>query len=82
MNSAPTSASAADDSTALIICEIVITAPLLGGVSVSLDMKKCPPALLRTLLSDRYDASLCTANTMSLALYVTKLKALTASSKV
>ena len=40
MNNAPTSASAAEDSTALIICEIVITAPLLCGVSVSLDMKK------------------------------------------
>ena len=71
MNNAPTSASAAEDSTALIICEMVITAPLLSGVSALLDMKKCPPALLRALLLDRYDASLCAANTMSLALYVT-----------
>jgi hypothetical protein len=35
---------------------------LLGGVSLSLDMKKCPPALLLALLSDKYDASLCAAN--------------------
>ena len=71
MNNALTSASAAEDSTALIICEMVITAPLLSGVSASLDMKKCPPALLCALLLDRYDTSLCAANTMSLALYVT-----------
>ena len=71
MNYAPTSASAAEDSATLIICEIVITAPSLCGVSVSLDMKKCPPALLRALLLDRYNASLCAANTMLLALYET-----------
>ena len=71
MNKAPTLALAAEDSTALIICEIVITAPLLDGVLVSLDMKKCPPALLGALLLDRYDALLCTANTILLALYVT-----------
>ncbi len=71
MNNAPTSASAAEDSTALIVCEMVITAPLLSGGLALLDMKKCPPALLRALLSDRYDASLCAANTMSLVLYVT-----------
>jgi hypothetical protein len=33
MNSAPNSASAADDITAFIICEIFNTAPLLIGIS-------------------------------------------------
>jgi hypothetical protein len=33
MNSAPNSASAADDITAFIICEIFNTAPLLMGIS-------------------------------------------------
>ncbi len=67
MKSAPILASAAEDRTALIICKIVITAPLFGGVSVLLDMKICPPALLRALLLERYDASLCAASTISLA---------------
>jgi len=58
MNSAPISASAAEDITALIICDIVCMAPLLGGTSTLLDMKKWPPALLRALLSERYDALL------------------------
>ena len=35
-----TSASAADDMTALIICAVVRKAPLLGGFAVLLDMKK------------------------------------------
>ena len=65
---APSSASAADDITAFIICATVNTAPLLVGYASSSDMKKCPPDLLLALRSDRYDASLCTANTMSLAL--------------
>ena len=60
MNNVPTLALAAEESTALIICDIVITAPLFGDVSVLLDMKKCPLALLRALLSDRYNASLDT----------------------
>ena len=68
MNNVPASALAAEESTALTICAIVITAQLLGGVSVSLDMKKCPLALLRALLSDRYDALLWAASTMSLVL--------------
>ena len=46
------------------------TAPLLGGSSTFADMKKCPPALLRAPGSLKYDASLCTANTISLLLYV------------
>ena len=67
MYSAPTLALAADDSTALIICDIVNTAPLLVSVSALFDMKKSPLALLCALLSERYDASLCPARTMSLA---------------
>jgi hypothetical protein len=47
------SASAADDMTALMICEIVRIAPLLLGIVSSFDMKKCPPALLRALVSER-----------------------------
>ena len=39
-------ASAAEDMTALIICYMVKTAPLLGGFSDSSVMKKCPPAML------------------------------------
>ena len=39
MNSAPISASAAKD-IALIICDIVCIAPLLGGTLTLLDMKK------------------------------------------
>ena len=53
MYSAPSSASAADDMTALMICAIVRTAPLLCGISLSLDRKKCPPALLRAFDLER-----------------------------
>ncbi len=53
--------------TAFMIWVIVRTAPLLGGRAVSVDMKKCPPALLLALDSDRYDALLCPARTMLLA---------------
>ena len=67
MNNAPTLASAAEKSTTLIICKIVITAPFLGGVSMLLDMKKCQPALLHALLSERYFSLLCAASTMLLA---------------
>ena len=42
----PTSASAADDTAALIICDILRMAPLLDGMSSLLDKKKCPLALL------------------------------------
>jgi len=34
--------------TALMICEIVRMALLLVGIVSSLDMKKCPPALLKS----------------------------------
>ena len=43
MNSAPNSASAAELITALMICKKFRTAPLPRGMSLSLDMKKCPP---------------------------------------
>ena len=46
MKSDPSSASAADDMTALMIFAIVNTAPLLVGNAVLFDMKKSPPDLL------------------------------------
>ena len=46
MNIAPNSASADDDMTALMMWAMFSTAPLLGGSSLSSDMKKCPPARL------------------------------------
>jgi hypothetical protein len=70
MYNAPSSASAALDMTDLMIWDMFSTAPLLGGFSTFDDMKKCPPALLRAPGSLKYDASLCTASTMSLLLYV------------
>ena len=63
-------ASSAEDMTALIICEMVMTAPLFSGMVEFLDMKKCPPALLFTFVSKRYEASLWPERTMLLALYV------------
>ena len=56
--------------TDLMIVEVLMIAPLLGGSSVSVDMKKCPPALFLAPASLKYDASLCTANTMLLYSYV------------
>ena len=50
---APSLASAADDTTALIIWEMVNTAPLLGGSGESADMKKCPPERMRAFVSER-----------------------------
>ena len=47
------SASAAEDMTAFMICEIARTDPLFGGTAESLDMKKCPPDLLIVFDSDR-----------------------------
>ena len=46
MKSSHSSASAADDMTALMVLAIVNTAPLLGGNAVLFDMKKYPPDLL------------------------------------
>ena len=65
MNIAPSSASAADDITALIIWEMFKIAPLFLGMSSLPAMKKCPPARLRAFGSERYDASLWMANIMS-----------------
>ena len=67
MNSAPSSASAADDMTSLMILEIVKTAPLLGGNAVLLDIKKCPPAMLLDFVSERYESLLWPDRTISLA---------------
>ena len=67
MNNAPSSASAADDITALIICEMFNTAPLLMGISSLPAMNMWPPALLRALGSERYEASLWIASFISLA---------------
>ena len=70
MKIAPILASAAEDMTALIICEMVMTAPLFGGIAELLDMKKCPPDMLRDFVYKRYEASLWLTRTMFLALYV------------
>jgi hypothetical protein len=59
MNNAPSSASAADDINALIICNILSTATLLMGVSSVPAMNMWLLALLRALGSDRNNASLC-----------------------
>ena len=53
MKRAPSSASAAEDITALMIWETVRMAPLFDGMASSLDMKKCPPALLLAFDSDK-----------------------------
>ena len=67
MKRAPSSASAADDMTARIIWEMLRTAPLLMGILSCPAMNMCPPARLRDFGSERYDASLWIARTMSLA---------------
>jgi hypothetical protein len=53
MNSTPSSASAADDITALIIFEMFNTAPLLMGISSVPAINMWPPALLQAFGSDR-----------------------------
>ena len=53
MKISPSSASAADDITDLMIWEMVITAPLLSGMGELLDMKKWPPARLLAFDSER-----------------------------
>jgi hypothetical protein len=67
MNNVPSSASAANDITALIICHMLSTAQLLMGISSVLAMNMWAPALLQALGSERYDASLCVASLMLLA---------------
>ena len=68
MKRAPSSALAAEDMIDLMIYEMFNTAPLLGGLAALFDIKKWPPARLRALLSDRYDASLWIAKVMLLIL--------------
>ncbi len=43
------SASVAEDITCLIMWEMFSTTPLFGGIGVSPDKKKCPPARRRAL---------------------------------
>ena len=59
------SALAALDIAALMMFDVLMTAPLLGGLLTFDDMKKFPPALLRTPTLLNYNTSLCIANTMS-----------------
>ena len=70
MNSAPSSASAVDYTTALMILKTVNTAPLLGGNVVLLDINKCPPALLQAFVLERYEVLMWPSRTISLAWYV------------
>ena len=53
INRAPSLASVAEDITALMIWETVRTASLFDGMVSSLNMKKCPPALLLAFDSDK-----------------------------
>ena len=53
MKRSPSSASAAEDITALMISETVRMAPLFSVMELSLDMKKFPPALLLAFDSDK-----------------------------
>ena len=67
INRAPSSASAGDDMTARIICEMLRIAPLFMGISSFPAMNMWPPARLRDLGSERYNALLWIARTMLLA---------------
>ena len=67
MNRARSSAYAADDMTARIICKMLRTAPLLMGISSFPAMNMWPLARLQDLGSEKYDASLWIVRTMSLA---------------
>ena len=49
----PSSASAVEDITDLMIWETVRMAPLFDGMALSLDMQPCPPALLLPFDSDK-----------------------------
>ena len=51
IKSAPSSDSASDDMTSLMILEIVNTYLLLGGNAVLFEMKKFPPAMLMDFVS-------------------------------
>jgi hypothetical protein len=67
INRAPSSASAADDMAARIICGMLRTAPLLMGISSFPAMNMWPPVRLRDVGSERCDALLWIARTMLLA---------------
>ncbi len=67
MNNAPSLASAANDITPLIICDILSTAPLLMGMSSVPAMNVWLFALLQALGSDRYNVLLWIASLMLLA---------------
>ena len=67
MKRARISASDADEMTALMILDIVVSATFFGGYEVSSIMKRCPPALLREFASERYNASLSPVSIVALA---------------
>ena len=70
INSAPSSESVVDDMTALMVLDIVNTAPFLGGSSVFVDINKFPPAMLIYFELERREALLWPARIISLAWYV------------
>ena len=70
MNSAPSSASAADDMTAFIICDKFRTTWLLVGMWSWFARNMWPPSLLLAFASNRYDVSLWIASNMLLTQYV------------
>ncbi len=70
MKREPSYASAADDMTARIICEMLRMAPLFVGMSSLPAINMCPPVRLCAFGSDKYEALLCIARTILLALYV------------
>ena len=65
MNNAPTSASTAELITALITCKMFRTVPVFHGMTLSLDMKKCPLVRLCASALERYHSLLRIARTMS-----------------
>ena len=67
MSSAPNSASDTEDMNVLIFCVIVRTTPLLDGFAALTDMQKCSLALLRALVSKRYDVFLWMVGIMLIA---------------
>ena len=70
MQKAPKSAFDAEDMNLLIIYVIARTTPLLDGFSALSDVQKFSIALLRALVSKRYDALLWMTGIMLLALNV------------
>ena len=71
MYSAPSPDPDVEDITSLMICAVSWTAPLLGGMWCCLTRRSAPQTQLHALGSLKYDASLCTLNTISLTWYVT-----------